>query len=133
MEERASSSCCPYGRNIRRRRRRCLSVATSSARFAHRSEADFANLFDFFRVDWHYEPRSFPIVWDGDGNVVESFTPDFYLPEFDLYVEVTTAAPRFRTRKNRKLRLLRACYPELRVKLFGKCDVEHVLGKFAPA
>lgn len=108
-------------------------MATCSARFAHRSEEDFANLFDFFRVDWRYEPRSFPIVWDGDGNVVESFTPDFYLPEFDLYVEVTTAAPRFQTRKNRKVRLLRARYPDLRVKLFVKRDVEHVLGKFSHA
>ena len=66
-------------------------------------------------------------MWDGDGNVVESFTPDFYLPDFDLYVEVTTAAPRFRTRKNRKLRLLQAAYPEMRVKLFAKTDVETVL------
>lgn len=105
-------------------------MASSAARFAHRSEADFANLFDFFRVAWRYEPHSFPIVWDQDGNVVESFTPDFYLPDFDIYVEVTTAAPRFRTRKNRKLRLLRASYPQLKVKLFGKNDVERVLGKF---
>jgi len=107
-------------------------VATSAARFAHRSEADLADLFDFFKVDWRYEPHSFPIVWDRDGNVVESFTPDFYLPQFDLYVEVTTAAARFRTRKNRKVRLLRSSYPKLRVKLFGKVDVEHVLGKFRP-
>lgn len=108
-------------------------MATSAARFAHRSEADFAKLFDFFKVAWRYEPHSFPIVWDGDGNVVESFTPDFYLPEFDLYVEVTTAAARFRTRKNRKMRLLRASYPQIKVKLFAKREVERVLGKFAAA
>jgi hypothetical protein len=105
-------------------------VATKPSRFAHRSEEEFANLFDFFQVDWHYEPRSFPIVWDQHGNVVESFTPDFYLPDFDLYVEVTTAAARFRTRKNRKLRLLQASHPQLRVKLFGKRDVQAVLGKY---
>ncbi len=105
-------------------------MATCAARFAHRSEEDFASLFDFFRVDWQYEPKSFPIIWDAQGNVVESFTPDFYLPEFDLYVEVTTAASRFRTRKNRKLRLLRAAHPELRVKLFHRTDVQRVLGKF---
>ena len=105
-------------------------MATSAARFAHRSEEDFANLFDFFKVDWRYEPRSFPIAWDARGKVVESFTPDFYLPQFDIYIEVTTAASRFRTRKNRKIRLLRAAYPGLNVKLFGKDDVAHVLGKF---
>jgi len=108
-------------------------VATTAARFAHRSEAEFADLFDFFNVDWHYEPRSFPIVWDAQGNVIESFTPDFYLPQFDVYVEVTTAAPRFRTRKNRKVRLLQHVYPHLRVKLFGRQDVARVLGKFAAA
>lgn len=105
-------------------------MASSAARFAHRSEEEFADLFDFFHVDWHYEPRSFPIVWDRYGNVVESFTPDFYLPDFDLYLEVTTAAPRFRTRKNRKLRLLQATYPGLRVKLFAKTDVEAVLRRY---
>ncbi|GAC1391717.1 MAG: hypothetical protein NVSMB31_09330 [Vulcanimicrobiaceae bacterium] len=108
-----------------------MSVATCAARFAHRSEEDFANLFDFFRIDWQYKPKSFPITWDTEGNVVESFTPDFYLPEFNLYVEVTTAASRFRTRKNRKLRLLRAAYPDVRVKLFHRDAVEYVLGKFA--
>ncbi|GAC1657798.1 MAG: hypothetical protein NVS9B12_10070 [Vulcanimicrobiaceae bacterium] len=108
-------------------------MASSVARFAHRSEADFAHLFDFFRVAWKYEPHSFPIAWDVDGNVVESFTPDFYLPEFDLYVEVSAAAPRFRTRKNRKMRLLRASHPQVKVKLFSRREVERVLGKFKAA
>jgi len=102
-------------------------VAKSPARFAHHSEADLANLFDFFHVDWHYEPQSFPIAWDQRGDVVESFTPDFYLPAFDIYVEVTTAAPRFQTRKNRKLRMFRASYPHVRIKFFNKRDVEAVL------
>ena len=99
-------------------------------RFAHHSEADLANLFSFFNVSWQYEPHTFPILWDAQGNVVESFTPDFYLPEFDIYVEVTTAAARFQTRKNRKLRLLAGAHPNVRVKLLNKRDVERVLGRF---
>src|SRR5580765_5583516 len=58
--------------------------------FAHPSEEMFANLLDFYRIAWEYEPRSFPVQYGPDGAVLESFTPDFYLPEFDLYVELTT-------------------------------------------
>ncbi len=29
--------------------------------FAHPSEEMFANLLDFYRIAWEYEPRSFPI------------------------------------------------------------------------
>lgn len=108
-------------------------MAKCVARFAHRSEADLAHLFDFFRVDWHYEPQSFPIAWDHKGDVLESFTPDFYLPDFDIYVEVTTAAARFQTRKNRKLRLFRASYPHVRIKFFNRRDVEAILARAHPA
>ena len=65
------------------------------AAFGHPSEEMFANLLDFYRIPWDYEPRSFPLQWDKDGNVVEAFTPDFYLPEFDLYVELTTMKDRW--------------------------------------
>ena len=60
------------------------------AAFNHPSEEMFANLLDFYRIPWEYEPRSFPLQWDKDGRVIEAFTPDFYLSEFDLYVEITT-------------------------------------------
>ena len=106
-------------------------MATHVARFAHRSEADLARLFDFFNVRWQYEPQSFPIAWDEDGNIVEAFTPDFYLPEFDLYLEVTTAARRFQTRKNRKLRMLRASYPHVRIRFFNRSDIAAVLSRAA--
>ena len=61
--------------------------------FAHASEAELARLFDFYRIPWQYEPRSFPIAWNERGRPVEFFTPDFYLPEYDLYIEVTVAKP----------------------------------------
>ncbi|HEY8298394.1 MAG TPA: hypothetical protein VIG32_10265 [Candidatus Baltobacteraceae bacterium] len=104
-------------------------MATYAARFAHCSEADLARLLDFYGVDWRYEPRSFPILWDAQGGVLESFTPDFYLPEFDLYLEMTVIRPRLQTRKNRKLRLLRDAYPEINIKLFTKRDVERVFAQ----
>ena len=72
--------------------------------FAHQSEEIFANLLDFYRIAWEYEPRSFPVQWDREGKVAESFTPDFYLPEFDQYIELTTMKQSLVTRKNRKVR-----------------------------
>src|SRR4051812_25219789 len=74
------------------------------APFAHQAEADFAELLDFYRIPWLYEPTSFAIEWDGD-QVTEMFTPDFYLPDQDLYVELTTMKQSLVTKKNRKVRL----------------------------
>jgi hypothetical protein len=108
-------------------------VATSGVPFAHASEAELARLFDFYRVAWEYEPRSFAIVWNEHGRPVEFFTPDFYLPEYDLYIEVTVAKPVRNTRKNRKLRLLRSHHPRLNVKLFTKRDVERVFSRLKRA
>lgn len=102
-----------------------------AARFAHCSEANLARLFDFYGVDWRYEPRSFPIAWDETGKVVESFTPDFYLPDFDLYLEITVISAKLQTRKNRKLRLLRESHPGVKIKLFMKRDLERIFSKLA--
>lgn len=101
--------------------------------FAHQSEASLARLFDFYRIAWEYEPRSFPIAWNQAGRAVEFFTPDFYLPEFDLYLELTAAKPAFKTRKNRKIRLLQSHHPEVKVKLFTRRDIERVFSRLAKA
>ncbi len=108
-------------------------MATSRAPFAHASEAELARLFDFYRIPWQYEPRSFPIVWNEHGRPVEFFTPDFYLPEYDLYIEVTVAKPVRNTRKNRKLRLMRSHHPSVNVKLFTRRDVERVFSRLRRA
>ncbi len=102
-----------------------------AARFAHDSEATLARLFDFYGIDWRYEPRSFPIVWNEAGKVVESFTPDFYLPDFNLYLEITVISSKLQTRKNRKLRLLRASHPDVKVKLFKRADLERIFSRSA--
>ena len=98
--------------------------------FAHQSEEMFANLLDFYRIAWEYEPRSFPIQWDRDGNPLEAFTPDFYLPEFDVYVELTTMKQAHVTRKNRKVRLLRELYPQINIQVFYQKDLENLIFKY---
>jgi hypothetical protein len=98
--------------------------------FGHPSEEIFANLLDFYRIAWDYEPRSFPLQWDKDGKVIEAFTPDFYLPEFDLYVELTTMKQVHVTKKNRKVRRLRAIYPHVNIQVFYQKDIQELVIKY---
>ena len=108
-------------------------MASSRDFFAHASEAELARLLDFYRIPWQYEPRKFPIAWNERGEPVEFFTPDFYLPEYDLYIELTVAKPIRNTRKNRKVRLLRSNHPQINVKLFTRRDVERLFSRAAKA
>jgi len=103
---------------------------TDQARFAHASEAELARILDYYGVRWEYEPRTFPILWNTDGKVVESFSPDFYLPELETYVELTTLKQSLVRRKNRKLRRLRELYPDIRVKLFYGKDFRALMLKY---
>jgi hypothetical protein len=103
---------------------------TEALRFAHASEGELARILDFYEVRWEYEPRSFPILWNLDGAVVESFAPDFYLPELELYVELTTLRQSLVRKKNRKLRRLRELYPMIRIKLFYGKDFRALLLKY---
>ncbi len=98
--------------------------------FAHASEAELARILDFYAVAWEYEPRTFPILFDGSGAVRESFSPDFFLPELDLYLELTTLKQRLVRKKNRKLRRLRELYPGIRIKLLYARDFRALLFKY---
>lgn len=98
--------------------------------FAHESEAEFARILDFYAVRWEYEPHTFPILWNLDGDVLESFSPDFYLPDLDLYLELTTLKQRLVRKKNRKLRRLRELYPDIRIKLFYARDFRALMLKY---
>jgi len=100
------------------------------APFAHASEAELARILDFYEVRWTYEPDTFPVGWSLDGDVVESFAPDFYLPDLDLYVELTTLKQKLVRKKNRKLRRLRELYPDVRIKLFYARDFRMLMLKF---
>ncbi|MFC1951377.1 hypoxanthine phosphoribosyltransferase [Chloroflexota bacterium] len=98
-------------------------------RFQHPSEEEFASILNFYNIEWVYEPRSFAINWNDDG-VTQMFTPDFYLPRFDLYIELTTMKQRSITTKNRKLRRLRHLYPDVKITLLNKKNFEHMLARF---
>jgi hypoxanthine phosphoribosyltransferase len=99
-------------------------------RFANEVELECAKMLDFYGVPWDYEPTTFVLARDGEGRVTSAFAPDFYLPEQDLYVEVTVMRQSLVTRKNRKLRELQRLYPDVRVKLFYRRDIERLAQRY---
>ncbi len=101
-----------------------------SPKFVHPSEEVFARILDFYGVQWEYEPRTFTLETDENGNVSEAFTPDFYLIEQDLYVELTTLRPQLSTKKNRKLKRLQELYPEVNIKLFKRRELRNLMIKY---
>ncbi len=103
---------------------------TSLPPFAHAAEAEFARLLDFYGVLWQYEPRTFVLREDKEGRPVAAFTPDFYLPDQDLYVEITTIKPKQVRRKNRKIRWLLEQYPQINIKLFKRSDFRQLMAKY---
>ncbi len=91
-------------------------------RFVNEAELEYAKILDYYGLPWLYEPHTFVLEQDELGRVTEAFTPDFYLPDQDLYLEVTVMKQSLVTRKNRKLRKLRKRYPDVRIKLFYERD-----------
>ena len=92
-------------------------------RFAHSSERAFARLLDEHGLRWEYGPSTFVLRRDEQGRVREAVTPDFYLPDVDLYVELTAMRPSLAWRKRRKLRLLAEHHPDVNVRLVDRYDL----------
>ena len=99
-------------------------------RFANPAELEYAKILDWYGIPWEYEPTTFVLARDDEGRVTEAFTPDFYLPEQDLYLEVTVMKQSLVTRKNRKLRKLRQLYPDVKVKLFYERDFGRLAARY---
>ena len=99
-------------------------------KFVHPIESEFARILDFYGLEWQYEPHTFALAWDEQGNVTQAFSPDFYLPQQDLYVELTTMRPKLITKKNRKIRRMKELYPDVQVKLFKRSDLRQIMIKY---
>jgi hypothetical protein len=104
-----------------------MSANDQPPEFAHTIEAEFARILDYYGIAWEYEPRTFVLERDEAGQVKEAFAPDFYLPQEDLFVELTTMRPKLITKKNRKIRRLQELYPEINIKLFKRSDLRDLL------
>jgi len=98
--------------------------------FSHPAEEMFARILNFYGVRWDYEPKTFDLEFDSNGRVKLAFTPDFYLPDQDLYIELTTLRPQLASIKNKKIRLLQVLYPEIKIKLMKRRDIRDLLIKY---
>lgn len=105
------------------------SADVEADKFMHPSEEEFAHMLDFYRLRWEYEPQTFLLEWDSEGNVVEAFSPDFYLPDQELYIELTTQKPRQAWKKNRKIKRMKELYPDINIRLIDKKGFESLLKK----
>ena len=119
-----------HGRAVGARAIDAEQLPHETVRFAHNSERQFAKLLDFYGIAWEYEPRTFTLECDRDGNPAQAFTPDFYLPAYDLYIEITTLNQKLVTKKNRKARRLRELHPEVQIRVLYQRDYLHLLVKY---
>ncbi|MGI6367074.1 MAG: hypothetical protein ACOX2L_01730 [Anaerolineae bacterium] len=106
------------------------SLPRKAITFAHPSEKEFASVLDFYGIRWEYEPYTFPLAWDEHGNILEAFSPDFYLVDQDTFIELTTLRQRLIRLKRRKLRELVALYPDVKIKLWNRKDFEWMLRRY---
>ena len=98
--------------------------------FSHPAEDVFARILDYYGIEWEYEPRTFPLEWDENQNIAEAFTPDFYLPQQDLYIELTTLRPSLTNKKNRRIRRMKELYPQINIKLFKRREMRDLMVKY---
>jgi hypoxanthine phosphoribosyltransferase len=105
-------------------------LGSEAPSFQNEAELECAKILDYYGVPWLYEPRTFELETDEQGRLLEAFAPDFYLPEQDLYLEITVMKQSLVTRKNRKLRKLKERYPDVNIKLFYKRDIERLAQRY---
>lgn len=106
------------------------SLAAKPIVFKHPSEEEFAKILNMYNLEWEYEPRTFPIEWDAEGNVKMAFSPDFYLPKFDTYIELTTMNQKYVSEKKKKVALLKKLYPGTNINIIFKNDYYTLLKRF---
>lgn len=106
------------------------STRLSAPPFAHNAERQLAKLLDFYGIEWRYEPMTFELEWDDTGQPTMGFTPDFYLPAQDLFIEITTLSQKLVTKKNAKVRRLRELHPEVQVRIIYQRDYLGLLAKY---
>ncbi len=98
--------------------------------FAHPSEKVCAEILDYYGIRWEYEPHTFPIEFDRRGKAITYFTPDFYLPDLNLYIELTTMNQKLVTKKNRKIRKLRELFPGINIIILYQKDFRNLIIKY---
>jgi len=109
-----------------------LSFFTKDSRspFHHQIEQEFADILDSYGMRWQYEPSTFPVEWDEEGNIVRAIAPDFYLTDYNTYIELTVMDPRYMSEKRKKVRLLKEQYPDMNIILMDKNSLHSFMERF---
>ena len=102
---------------------------TRNTAFKNETEEEFARILSMYNIEWLYEPKTFPVEWDAEGNVTMAISPDFYLPRFNLYLELTTMDQRYVTKKNKKMRLVKELYPGTNIRIVYKKDFNELVDR----
>ena len=103
--------------------------SVETIRFAHPVERELAEALDAHAIPWLYEPRTFVLERAIDGRPVEAITPDFYLPDQDVYVECSVQRIALLGKKRRKIRKLRERYG-VTVALFDRRDFDRFAERY---
>jgi hypothetical protein len=97
-------------------------------KFAHVAEEQFAKILNFYEIEWQYEPTMFILRTDEEGMIRKGFTPDFYIPEYDVYVEITVMGKPQKKRK--KIAETNNLYPDVNIILMNRSDMEGLRKKY---
>lgn len=98
-----------------------------STEMKNKSELEFSKVLDMYHIRWVYEPKTFTLETDEEGNITLGFSPDFYLPQYDVYLELTVMNPKYSSEKKQKVERIKELYPGTNVKLVQKKDFDHFL------
>ena len=89
--------------------------------FYSRWEANFARLLNYLKIKWKYEPKTFDLG-------LQKYTPDFYLPDSNEYIEVKNFLWKYSKERDKKFRKL---YPDIKLKLLLSNDYLKLQIKYA--
>ena len=89
--------------------------------FYSRWEANIARLFNYLGIRWQHQPKIFNLV-------SQNYTPDFYLPDDDIYIEVKNFLWKYSKIRDRKFRKL---YPDIKLTLLLKKDYLELEKKYS--
>lgn len=125
-----TNSSFQYQKTFAEDRPQVMKNVVKEVRFKHPAEEEFAKILDMYGIEWEYEPRTFPVQWDAEGNVTLAISPDFYLVKYDTYIEITTMEQKYVTTKNKKVKRLRELYPGININIVYKKDFHSLMKRF---
>lgn len=91
----------------------------SSIEFDYDFEQEFARSMDRHSILWQYKPRTFSVEWDEDGNFIDSFTPSFFLPARNVFIELLAPDCRLSSERARKARQLQQQHPAITIEVLS--------------